>query len=98
MGYAFYAGQGEKMKAIAIDADGTCIAPTAETIADRSYPYSRTLYIYVNNAKAAENPAVQAYVDLYVSDEGLAEAGEAGYVALPAEEATASADAWAAVG
>ena len=32
--------------------------PSAETIADASYPLSRTLYIYVNKAKAAANPAV----------------------------------------
>ena len=40
------------------DANGTCVAPTAETIADGSYPLSRSLYIYVNKAKAAANPAV----------------------------------------
>lgn len=99
VGYAFYASQGEKMKAISIEnKEGTCVAPTDETIADGSYPYSRTLYIYVNNAKAAENPAVQAYVDLYVSEDGFAQATEAGYVALPADAAKASADAWSAVG
>ena len=46
----------------------TCVAPTAETIADGSYPISRTLYIYVNKAKAAANPAVAAYVDYYLAD------------------------------
>ena len=49
---------------------GDCVSPTIETIADGSYPVSRGLYIYVNNAKAAESPALQAFVDFYVT-EGL---------------------------
>jgi len=48
---------------VAKDVNGTCVAPTAETIASGDYPLSRPLYIYVNNAKAAENPAIGAYVD-----------------------------------
>ncbi len=50
------------------DVNGTCVAPTPETIADGSYPLSRDLYIYVNKAKAAENPAVVSYVDYYLAD------------------------------
>lgn len=99
VGFAYYVGEQDRMKAIGIDSDDAeCVVPTEETIADGSYPFSRTLYIYVNNAKAAENPAVKAYVDLYVSAEGLALAGDAGYVVLPEDRAQASADAWAAVG
>ena len=44
------------MKAIAIDTGDGCVALIVETIGDGSYGFSRTLYIYVNNAKAAENP------------------------------------------
>ncbi len=61
------------MKAIEIDAGDGCVAPTAETIADASYPFSRSLYIYVNTANAADNPAVASFVDLYLSREGLAD-------------------------
>ena len=97
VGYAFYVAEAEKMKGIEIaDEDGNCVAPTAETIEDGSYPFSRTLYIYVNTARAAENPAVKAYVDLYLSDEGIASVTEAGYVAEPAERLQAARDAWAA--
>ena len=99
VGYSFYASQTDKMKAIAIEnKEGACVAPTDETIADGSYPFSRTLYIYVNNAKAAENPAVKAYVDLYLSEAGLALVPEAGYISLPADTVQASIDAWAAMG
>ena len=43
-------------------------ADAPRRIADNSYPISRDLYIYVNKAKAAENPAVAAYVDYYLAD------------------------------
>lgn len=95
VGYAYYKAEGDRMKAIAIaDKEGNCVAPTDETIADGSYPFSRTLFIYVNKAKAAENPAVAAFVDLYLSDAGLAEVGAAGYVSLSADKIQASRDAW----
>ena len=55
------------MKAIEIDSGDGCVAPTAETIADGTYPFSRSLYIYVNTANAESNPAVASYVDLYLS-------------------------------
>jgi len=96
VGYAYYKAEAERMNAIAIaDDEGNCVVPTDETIADGTYPFSRTLYIYVNKAKAAENPAVAAYVDLYLSDAGLAEASAAGYVALGADKVAAARDAWA---
>ena len=72
------------------------MAPTPETIGDGTYPFSRTLYIYVNNAKATENPAVKGFVDVFLGDEGLAAVTEAGYVALPDADWTASQEAWAA--
>lgn len=97
VGYAYYKAEEERMKAIAIAGeDGECVAPTEETIADGSYSFSRVLYIYVNTAKAAENPAVAEYVDLYLSDEGMASVTEAGYVPEPAERLQAARDAWAA--
>ena len=63
-----------------------------------SYPFSRTLYIYVNNAKAAENPAVAAYVDLYVSEAGFATAPTPATSPSRRPSSRRSADAWAAMG
>lgn len=97
VGYAFYAAEADKMRAIAIDAGEGCVEPTEETIADGSYPIARSLYIYVSKQSLAENPAVQSYVDLYLSDEGIALVAEAGYVMLPADRIAATRDAWAAV-
>ena len=95
VGFAFYAAEQERMKAIEIDGGDGCVAPTPETIADGTYPFSRTLYIYVNTANAESNPAVASYVDLYLSPEGLASVTDAGYVELPEDRVQASVDAWA---
>lgn len=96
VGYAFAAEAGDAVKAIAIDGgDGNCVTPSEETIADGSYPLSRPLFIYPNNAEADENPALQAWVDFYLSDEGIGNVSETGYVMLPEDELQATRDAWA---
>ncbi len=97
VGYAYFVAEQDRMKSIAIDGGDGCVEPTTETISDGSYPFSRSLYIYVNTAKAAENPAVASFVELYLSDDGLAKVGEAGYVDLPADRIQAARDAWAAM-
>jgi phosphate transport system substrate-binding protein len=99
VGFAYYKAEQARMKAIAIaDKEGVCVVPTDETIADGSYPFSRTLYIYVNKAKAVENPAVAAYVDLYLSAQGGEQVSAAGYVQLDAAKQQLSLDAWTARG
>jgi phosphate transport system substrate-binding protein len=99
VGFAFAEGAGEGVKEIEIDGGDGCVAPSAETIADGSYPVSRSLYVYVNTAKAAESPAIRAYVDLYVSETGLSEAVAAvGYVPLPAARQEATRAAWDGAG
>ena len=95
IGFAFYAAEQERMKAIEIDTGDGCVAPTPETIADGSYGFSRSLYIYVNTANAESNPAVASFVDLYLSDAGLATVADAGYVDLPDDRVQAARDAWA---
>jgi phosphate transport system substrate-binding protein len=70
VGFAFYEENLQVLRAFSLakEANGTCIEPTPETIADNSYPLARDLFIYVNPAKAAANPAVTAYVDYYLAD------------------------------
>jgi phosphate transport system substrate-binding protein len=70
VGFAFAEENKDKVGEIAIakEANGTCVAPTPETIADGSYPLSRPLFIYVNKARAAENAAIGAYVDFYLAE------------------------------
>ena len=98
VGYAYYKAEADRMKAISIaDKDGNCVAPTDETVADGSYPFSRPLFIYVNVDKAKANPAVASFVDLYLSDQGFAQVTDAGYVAEAADKQQASKDAWAGI-
>lgn len=94
VGYAFYVQAGDTVKAIEIDGGDGCVAPSEETIADGSYPIARELFVYVNKAKAEENEALAAFVDYYLSADGLASVAEAGYVDLPEEDIAATTDAW----
>ncbi|MDX2381108.1 MAG: substrate-binding domain-containing protein [Acidimicrobiia bacterium] len=95
VGYSFFAANQDTLKALGVDTGDGCVAPSEATIADGSYGFSRSLYIYVNTGKAAENSALASYVDLYLSDAGLAQVADAGYVDLPADRIAASRAAWA---
>ena len=53
-----------------VDGGDGCVEPTRDTIADGSYPLSRTLYIYVNTDMAKSKPELKAFVDYYLSDAG----------------------------
>ena len=97
VGFAFAEGAGDQVKILEVDGGDGCIAPSRDTIADGSYPLSRTLYIYVNKGKLAESPALQAFVDYYVTDTGLVEAVTGtGYVELPADQIEATRTTWEA--
>ena len=82
VGYAFFLANEDKVAALEVDGGAGCIGPTAETIADGSYPIARPLFIYVNKAKAEESPALTAYIDFYLSEDGLASVDQAGYIRL----------------
>ena len=97
VGFAFAEEAGDQVKELSVSVEGgECVEPTAETIADGSYPISRGLYVYVNKAKAEDNAAVAAFIDFYLSDDGLASVSEAGYVDLPADQLEASVSTWEA--
>ena len=84
VGFAF-AREAAGVKVLEVDGGDGCVAPTDETIADGSYPVSRPLFIYVNRAKAEEDEALAAFVDFYLSDEGIRSVGEVGYVDLSSD-------------
>jgi phosphate transport system substrate-binding protein len=97
VGFAFAEENKDKVAEIQVskDPNGTCVAPTAEAIADGSYPLSRTLYIYINKAKAKDNPAVVAYVDYYLAEGTVSTALETvPYVNLPADKLAESRSTW----
>ena len=99
VGFAFYEENLDKVKALSIskDANGTCVEPTSATIAANEYPISRSLYIYVNKARAAANPAVAAWVDYYLADGTIDQVLQTvPYVSLKPEALKETQDAWAA--
>ena len=94
VGYAFFQGAGSGVKALEIDGGEGCVAPSPETAADGTYPLTRPLFIYPNSDKADSNAALQAWVDFYLSDAGIAKVSEKGYVALPAADLDATRSVW----
>jgi phosphate transport system substrate-binding protein len=82
------------IKALEVDGGSGCVAPNSETVADKSYPISRPLFIYVNNGHVEENPALGPFVDFYLSDEGISSVTEEGYVALPEDQLADTRSAW----
>lgn len=97
VGFSFYEQNQDVVKAIEISGsdEAGCTAPTFETIADGSYPLSRSLYIYVSNQKAAESEALQAFVDFYMSETGLQTAvEEVAYVTLPDDRLENTRSTW----
>jgi phosphate transport system substrate-binding protein len=94
VGLHFAEENSDVIKALGVDGGDGCIAPTSETVADGSYPISRPLFIYVNNAKADENAALAPFVDFYLSDDGYAAVTEEGYVALPEDQLAETRSAW----
>jgi phosphate transport system substrate-binding protein len=94
VGFAFAENAGDGVKEIEVDGGDGCVAPSADAIADGSYPLSRPLFVYVNKAEAEDNAAVAAYVDFYLSEQGITSVEEVGYVALPDDQLSDTTTAW----
>ncbi len=99
VGFAFVEENLDVVKPLQVDGGGGCVEPTPETIASGEFPIARDLFIYVNAAKAAENPALAAFVDFYVNEAittlvGAGE-GQVPYVPLAAEDLAATQGVWA---
>ena len=94
VGYAFYQSNAETVKTLPIAEKGDdCVEPNPETISSGEYPIARDLFIYVKT-ESADRPEVQAYVDLYLSEEGIASVSEVGYVDLATEDLEATRGVW----
>lgn len=82
-GYAYYAENRTKMRAVAVDAGQGCVEPTPQTVEGGQYkPLSRPLLIYVKKA-SLKRPEVAEFVRFYV--ESAPElVGQVGYIPLSA--------------
>lgn len=103
VGFA-YAVNADNVKLLEVDGGGVdggeadggdgCVPANPGTIASGEYPISRSLYIYVNADNAADNSALQAYVDYYMS-EGLDVAvPDVGYVPLTDDSKAQTLNNW----
>jgi len=83
-GYAYYAENKERLKAVAIDNGKGPVAPSEKTVLDGTYqPLSRPIYIYVSK-KAIEKPEVREFVEFYLKSAPKL-VKEVKYVPLPNE-------------
>lgn len=94
VGFAYADENADRVKLLEVDKGDGCVAATPETIASAEYPLSRFLYVYVNTARAVDNPAVAAFVDYYLSDEGIGFVTEADYIALDPADLDETRAAW----
>jgi phosphate transport system substrate-binding protein len=94
VGLAFARENTDVVRTIEIDEGNGCVGPSDDTVVDRTYPIARPLFIYVNRAAAEDNEALAAFVDFYLSDEGLASVAEVGYVELSSDEVASARSAW----
>jgi phosphate transport system substrate-binding protein len=94
VGFSYAQNAGGQVKEFQIDGGNGCVAPSAESVNDKTYPLARTLYIYVNTDKLATNPALKPFVDYYMSDAGIAAVTQVQYIALPSHELDASRSTW----
>ena len=93
VGFAFADENRDKVRLLDIDGGDGCVAPTPESIASAEFPISRFLYTYVDVSQASD-PAVQAFVDFMLSDDGQPYVIEAGYVNLAAADLAQSRSNW----
>ena len=93
VGFAFADQNSDAVKTLEVDGGEGCVAPSPDTIASGEYPLSRDLFIYVNTAHAADNAALVAFVDWFLSD-GIGSVTEADYVGLDETALAETVSAW----
>ena len=93
VGFAFADENRDAVKLVEVDGGDGCVAPTPETIASAQFPIARFLYTYIDAASASD-PAVKAFVDFMLSDEGQTYVVDAGYVNLSADDLARSRSNW----
>lgn len=87
VGLAYVLENKGKVKPLAIKnpKTGKCVLPSDKTVMDGSYqPFSRPLFIYINEKSAKDKPEIKEFVDFYLKNAAKI-AKQVGYIALPAK-------------
>lgn len=83
-GYAYYARNSGRVKAVAVDAGTGCVAPDPSAIAGNTYvPFSRPLLIYVSAAALTLKRPLEEFIGFYLAPANRGYIAETGYVTYP---------------
>ncbi len=96
-GFAYFQENQGNLRAIAIHNPdtGKCVKPTAKTIQNGTYPISRPLFVYPDNAKLTKGRAVKGFFDSYMTEDTLTDTvTQAGYVPLSKSDRQATISAY----
>lgn len=77
-GYSFYEENEQKLQVASMNG----IKPTYENIAKGSYQVSRPLFVYANDAKVKQNPAIQLFIKELISEGAIGPDGYLPYEGL----------------
>ncbi|MEO0534169.1 MAG: substrate-binding domain-containing protein [Cyanobacteria bacterium P01_A01_bin.123] len=66
VGYAYYKQNESELRALKIISEAGPILPNMNTIADGSYPLSRSLFIYVNTDIVKQRADVREFIEYYI--------------------------------
>ena len=80
IGIGYLKSAGENVNLVGVKDGGSAILPSVETVADKSYPISRDLYIYGDTSTMTE--IANAFMEFVLSAEGQALGEEAGFVGV----------------
>lgn len=85
-GYSFYTENEDSLKAVSITGPDSeeAVEPTFENVMNFSYPLSRPLYVYADNAALEENETFHTFME-YTLQNSQSAAEEVGYVPLEDE-------------
>ena len=81
-GYSFLMENQDKVQGATIDG----YLPTPDTIASHKYPIARSLFFYIKNSHSKDVPAMNKYVDMFMSEDMIGNngiLGEIGLIPLP---------------
>ena len=88
-GFSYFQEHEELFTALEIDGGHGCVAPSVETVQNRTYtPLSRPLFIYVKQSSLQQKPAVRDFTR-YILENGRRIAREARFVPLSSEQTAA---------
>lgn len=86
-GFSFLVENDDKLAGATING----VAPTPEAISSGKYPVSRSLFFYIKNSHKKEVPAMNKYVEMFMSENMIGPDGiltEIGLISLPDETRT----------